>query len=197
VIALTTVDDLLPARVRTALREVLDTLAWAPSADMGFAGRGNTMQLTSQARESKALASLRPVIASAVHQACHDVLPSPDALAASVFPVVLEGSVSDPPHQLPHRDANRQGEYPLLTCVYYLVVDQVVGGELLTLDGRPEDAVGRSWEELRATASAVVTPEEGLAVVMPGGVTHAVAPLTSGRRISVVCNFFERSHHDD
>ncbi|WP_168211197.1 2OG-Fe(II) oxygenase [Actinosynnema sp. ALI-1.44] len=103
-------------------------------------------------------------------------MPEPDRLVPQVFPVRMEGNVEDPPVQLPHRDG-ADSRHPLVTSVYYAQIDGAVGGELVLHDddGRPTERI---------------QPAEDHLVVVDGRQTHSVEPLTAGRRLAVVTNFY-------
>lgn len=148
------------------------------SADPDTAGRGQTEQLVPGSEHYAAPATmlLREIIASA----CYDVtaaaftLPAPGDLSLQVFPVWMQGSREDPPHQRPHSDS-QAGVTPLVTTVYYAEVRGTVGGQLV---------IGSGAEV------TVIDPVEDDLVAFQGSTTHAVNELFSGRRLSIVCNFY-------
>jgi predicted 2-oxoglutarate/Fe(II)-dependent dioxygenase YbiX len=88
----------------------------------------------------------------------------------------MVGNPDDPPSQTPHRD-HAGGRVPATTTLYYLQVDDTVGGELVIYD----DVDGPSHR---------VTPTTDLLVVIPGEQLHAVDPLVRGYRVTIVTNFY-------
>ncbi|MFD0935604.1 2OG-Fe(II) oxygenase [Methylobacterium trifolii] len=63
---------------------------------------------------------------------------------------------------------------PLLTCVYYVAVSNVRGGSLVFEDG------------------VIIKPRANRLALFFGGTRHGVEKVESGRRLSIVVNFWDR-----
>jgi hypothetical protein len=167
-------------------RSILDTLnhpevQWADAKTRGRVERGTVHQLASDdVRLLPRVMALKQWYATRVHEhlAADWSLPAPGDLDVQVFPVHM--AAGDGTRLLPHVDSTG-GATPLVTTIYYVNLDDVEGGELIAQPG-PD---GEVLDESR-----IVSPQEDLLVAMDGQTLHAVAPLQSGSRISLVCNFY-------
>ncbi len=188
-------DGFLGGTQRERFERLLDSgdFSWESSQKLGFAGRGDVRQLAGKAdRESPRASVMQQTIASLIYDELAPLgLPAPEELTANAFPVRMAGAPRRPAVQLPHRDSSASGRRPVVTAIYYVAARQVAGGELLVLPPAAEAAEHPDWKALRDTARIIVPPREDALAVIGGDVVHAVAPLTGGTRISIVCNFFQ------
>lgn len=165
---------------RERLVDALDTSGaqWARSEGLGRTGRGTTRQLVPTTHDyvGPALGALRQIMASLCYKATasHFALPDPADLMPQVFPVLMQGSLTDPPYQDTHID-NRDGVPPLVTTVYYAQVVNTDGGEIV----------------LCTVPEVSLTPREDDLVAFQGDSPHSVRELRAGLRLSVVCNFYK------
>lgn len=179
------VSGFLGERRRRRLLGLLDdqSLAWRRSGELGRTGSGSVLQLASEAaRDVPAMKEVTASMASWVYQAveCHrpGALPPPDHLDVQVFPVRMTGCLQEPPSHSAHRDTTGSA-HPVITAISYLIVEGAVGGDLLLFN-----------DDVNAGPTTSISPATGDLVVMDGDQLHAVAPLLSGSRVSVVTNFY-------
>lgn len=164
--------------VRVALDD--DALCWLSSAALGRTASGESLQLAGEEEHRKLpMRRVAGLVASRVVDALHEAgieLPSAEEITPQVFPVKMYGNQDDPPRQAPHRDQSESG-HPRLTCVYYPLVENHEGGELVlySADG---------------TETAKYLPANDLLLVIGGDTVHSVEPLISGRRYTVVTNLY-------
>jgi hypothetical protein len=155
-------------------------LSWRPSAELGRTGRGTSLQLASRSEHLKpAMRQVASLVASRIFDALEESeveVPLEGNVTPQVFPVQMIGDLNDPPCQLPHRDNSSMG-HPSIICLYYPVVEDICGGALVLHDGS-----GNSLSRYRPAANSMI--------VIPGDVTHSVEPLTQGRRVTIVTNFY-------
>lgn len=158
-------------------------LEWKRSGELGRAGIGSVLQLASEAaRDEPAMIEVTTLMASWVYEAVEGhmpgALPAPHDLDVQVFPVRMTGCRQEPPSQSAHRDS-AGGVHPAITAISYLLVEDVVGGELVLFDEESSDGPTTS-----------IRPATGDLIVIAGNRLHAVAPLLSGSRVSMVTNFY-------
>lgn len=151
------------------------------------AASGITYQLASSAEHDKlAMQEIAGRITSAVYKVVSEYpeIREADQIIPQVFPVVMIGEASDPPYQVPHQDSHNSSIgciYPLLTMVYYLVVDNTCGGSLIGLKVVEKSKISQCFRH---------NPSTNQLVIIKGSQTHLVEPLWHGIRISIVVNFY-------
>ena len=174
--------DFLGQAERDLVRAAFDDgeLCWRPSAMLGRTAGGESLQLAGPDDHRKLpMRRVAILMATRVVDALQEAgieLPTEDEVTPQVFPVKMFGNQDDPPHQAPHRDRSAAG-HPRLTCVYYPLVENDEGGELVlyAADG---------------TETAKHRPCTDLLLVIAGDTLHSVEPFTSGRRYTVVTNLY-------
>jgi hypothetical protein len=163
-------------------------LHWALQNYDDRASRGTSYQLASSKEHDRMeMLELAHCMASIAYDAVADrsELAVAQDLTPQVFPVIMIGNRQEAPHQRPHQDGHDgpQGKvHPLLTLVYYALLDKTLGGHLVGLE---QSASGELVE------CFVHRPEQNQLVVMCGHQLHKVEPLWQGLRISIVINFYD------
>lgn len=158
---------------------------WRRSEQQGHAGRGNVRQLLERSRAmDPAMRTLEMTVATYVYEALASEveIPPSDALIPQVYPVQIVGDPDIPPFHLPNQD-HHNGIAPLYTCLFYPIVDEVIGGALI---GYERDA-----ESDELVPEFRVVPSTNSLFVLPGTQVHSVELVSSGFRVTVVCNFYE------
>jgi predicted 2-oxoglutarate/Fe(II)-dependent dioxygenase YbiX len=162
------------------------TLYWSARSDPLSASRGPVLQLlNAEQHENAVMEAVRNII---LRHAWHYAEPFlngklPEDLIPQIFPVMMVAAKNDSPLQLPHRDSFESDgivSFPLITLIYYHSVEDLTGGELLIFD------------EVGSAPCIVqkIQPEINHLVVLDGKQLHAVSPMISGRRGSVVTNLY-------
>lgn len=175
------VHEFLGAERRDRLRQLLTSpaLEWRRADQLGRTTSGQVWQLaTRDMHDRPEMVQLANVMASLVYNEIAGAarLPEPECVTPQVFPVRMAGDPDDPPLQTPHRD-HAGDRVPAITTLYYLQVDDTLGGDLVLYDD-----VDGSCDR--------VTPTTDLLVVIPGQQLHAVDPLVRGYRVTIVTNFY-------
>lgn len=178
------VSGFLGEKRRAAVLRLLQspTLKWERSDRLGRTTSGRMWQLANSAMHRRPeVMQLSTLMASIVYDEVHrtmpDLLPDSSRMVPQVFPVRMEGNDEEPPAQRAHQD-EAGGRNPLVTSLYYAAADSTVGGALALHDDQ-----GR----IRAR----VSPTADQLVVIGGRQIHSVEPLTTGRRITIVTNFYD------
>lgn len=179
-----------PTSFHTAVRSVLQDevdLAWNLQTGMKRAARGMTYQLNTNAKwDSVRFFFLTQSFVSRASEILVRDAPLGVGVPIAtwvpqVFPVRMCGSVTDPPHQLPHQDKHAFEPEKLIlpeyTFVYYVAVDGCSGGDLILFD-----SLGKQEERIH--------PTTGDLVCIAGDQWHAVSNLVTGERLSLVLNLY-------
>jgi hypothetical protein len=188
--SLNVVDGLLSYAEHVRVVEFLSSasLNWVlQSALPNRAASGVAYQLASSAEHDKQdMREVAELIASAAYQVVskYPEIAASDQIVPQVFPVVMYGNSDDPPYQVPHQDSHDGSSgsvFPLLTMVYYVVVNNTCGGSLVGLKVTKQGKIVQCFRH---------QPAMNQLVVMRGSQTHLVEPLWRGTRISLVINFY-------
>lgn len=155
-------------------------LKWRSSTDLGRAAAGESLQLATRSEHMRpAMRQVASLVASRVFDALKVAalgVPPEEETTPQVFPVKMSGNPDRPPCQAPHTDKSAMG-VPKLTCLYYPIVSDAFGGALV-LHSEGGEPAARYW------------PSANCLIVISGSVTHSVDPLTRGRRVTVVVNYY-------
>lgn len=152
---------------------------WLRSESLGHIAFGSSFQIDNcNINNNLTLHTWRKKFSSLVWDIASKNIPNIklDSLSVQAFPVLMK--VKDlelQPGQHKHIDSHK-GVHPFMTCVYYAEVVNVSGGELIAyLKDR----------ELK------IAPKSNRLVIIPGDTPHEVLPMSSGIRLSYVCNFYK------
>ncbi|WP_158684527.1 2OG-Fe(II) oxygenase [Amycolatopsis orientalis] len=183
VVILHEVAEFLGERRRSDVLQLLSSpsLEWERSDRLGRTTFGRMWQLANSAMHKRPeMIQLSTLMASVVYDEMRRYMPAllPDSanLIPQVFPVRMEGNAEEPPAQWAHKDEAR-GRHPLATSLYYAEVENVTGGALALHDSSGE-------------VCTRVHPVADQLVAIAGDQVHSVEPLTTGKRITVVTNFY-------
>lgn len=180
-LGVTVIDDAFPEPDRKALWEALkwSGVRWENSAALGHTAFGAACQLVNdEAYRGDAIQRWRMKHEALVRSTAHrsGIPVSQFDGPVQVFPVRMEVREGDAPSgQRLHTDS-AGGVTPVLTSVYYAEVDDVQGGDLIAHLGDGE--------------TRRISPKVNRLVIMAGATPHEVAPMTAGRRVSYVCNYY-------
>jgi hypothetical protein len=177
--------DVQFTRLCTSVLLTESDLEWRLQQRPDYAPRGNTWVLDT---ESKTRSVRFELLTRSFHERARRLLQelgitvTAGNLAAQCFATRMIGSNGAAPYILPHIDScSVQGREarPFVSCVYYVVVNACRGGEFQVHSHATATEV--SWR---------VQPAEGDLILISGNVTHSVAPLLSGERVSLVMNLY-------
>lgn len=165
-------------------------LRWTQPASESLAPRAGTWTLDSASK----IASARFALLSRSYQervlaalCARSIDFDPEGVIPQCFATRMIGTRHTPPHILPHRDCYSVGTAqfvtPVLSCVYYPLVRDCEGGDLV---------VHRNGS-LTSADCISVAPATGDLIVVGGRVVHSVTPLMAGDRVSLVLNLYAPS----
>lgn len=167
------------------------TLRWSQRQSQAAAGRGSVLQLAGpEQHDAESMELVRSIMLSMAWRFAGPLLGgrTPEEIVPQIFPVLMLGDKWSPSSQLPHRDTvewSGREVHPIFTLIYYFLLDDIVGGELLIVDDVEDGGIS-----VRST----IAPVFDHVVILPGNQLHAVAPLLSGTRGSIVTNLYDAEY---